>query len=185
MNRRPLKNAFHAFHGLFRRWFNTVEFWRTLPPIATHSVFAQLVVGEEFDLFSVAHITGKFTEAMRLNRSIVRRSLDNRRSGSTLAFHIFVRQIFGELQRAVVGNSNQILVDLVVRSVRDSALPGRLRIPAVHQSPDRNDEQNRWCPDSVRTPSFLQARQPVTNKLKLAGIASSAGRGNAVRRKRS
>ncbi|MGG5832673.1 hypothetical protein ACQ4LK_20800, partial [Bacillus pumilus] len=28
--------------------------------------------------------------------------------------HIFVRQIFSELQRAVVGNSNQILVDLVV-----------------------------------------------------------------------
>lgn len=58
-----LKNAFHAFHGLFLRWFNTVEF-----VLFTHChpfVFAQFVVGEKFDFLNVTHITGKFTEAMR------------------------------------------------------------------------------------------------------------------------
>ena len=58
-----LKNAFHAFHGLFLRWFNTIKF-----VFFTHRhpfVFAKFVVGEKLDFLNVAHITGKFTEAMR------------------------------------------------------------------------------------------------------------------------
>ncbi len=123
-------------------------------------MFAQLVVGRS-SIFSTLPISRVNSPRRWLNRHR-QTSLGQQRSGSTPS--LFVRQIFSELQRAVVGNSNQFWWISSFICLRSSIT--RSVTSAVHQSPDRNDEQNRWCPDRLNA-FFFAGAEPVTNKLSL------------------
>ncbi len=123
-------------------------------------MFAQFVVGEKF-VFSTLPIS-RVNSPRRCAESSRQTSLGQQRSGSTPSH--FCSPIFSELQRAVVGNSNQILVDPSFICLRSSIT--RSVTSSSSSSPDRNDEQNRWYPDRYECLLFTGA-EPVTNKLSL------------------
>ena len=58
-----LKDAFYPLHGLFLRRMDAVQlvFFAHCYPF----VFAQLMVGQQLDFFDIAHIAGKFAQAVR------------------------------------------------------------------------------------------------------------------------
>ncbi|CNU74776.1 Uncharacterised protein [Salmonella enterica subsp. enterica serovar Bovismorbificans] len=58
-----LKNTLYTFHGLFFRRFHAIQFifFAHCHPF----MFAQLMIGQQFDFFDITHIAGKLAQAMR------------------------------------------------------------------------------------------------------------------------
>ena len=69
------------------------------------------MVRQQFDFLDIAHIAGKFTEAMR-GVVIVRPARYNNVADPDL--NVFIRQVFREFQRTVIRNAHQILMNFII-----------------------------------------------------------------------